>query len=257
VDLKPDAAGRIWLLFQTPILGDNNDLFIVQRLAGGKWGKPLFTGVWTEQKMVRTPPLTAYRGISISRLLAGDWIRVFPNDPALRRDTDGDGLTDQVETRLGTDPAKADTDGDGLPDLVDPCPNAAPRPRSDIEQIVAACVEARFFTEHMGIPAVLDVPGVKPFEFYANISTLIWAGSLRPMSLRGFFGGGVSYLGFTNPITQYPGAAEFVEFSPDHRTAQTIITRQSAGLSGDGTLVTLKKIDGEWFVVDMEGRWVS
>src|SRR5207249_2385899 len=28
---------------------------------------------------------------------------------ALRKDSDGDGLTDPVEARLGTDPAKADT----------------------------------------------------------------------------------------------------------------------------------------------------
>lgn len=31
-------------------------------------------------------------------------------------DTDGDGLTDGAERRLGTDPARADTDGDGLED---------------------------------------------------------------------------------------------------------------------------------------------
>ena len=31
-------------------------------------------------------------------------------------DTDGDGLDDQLEARLGTDPNKKDTDGDGLQD---------------------------------------------------------------------------------------------------------------------------------------------
>ena len=34
-------------------------------------------------------------------------------------DTDGDGLTDQEELCLGTNPYAADTDGDGLPDLVE------------------------------------------------------------------------------------------------------------------------------------------
>ncbi len=33
------------------------------------------------------------------------------------RDSDGDGLTDEVERFLGTDPYKADTDGDGMSDL--------------------------------------------------------------------------------------------------------------------------------------------
>jgi hypothetical protein len=31
-------------------------------------------------------------------------------------DSDGDGLTDEVEIALGTDPANADSDGDGMPD---------------------------------------------------------------------------------------------------------------------------------------------
>jgi thiol-disulfide isomerase/thioredoxin len=34
-------------------------------------------------------------------------------------DTDGDGLFDEEEATLGTDPAKADTDGDGLDDLTE------------------------------------------------------------------------------------------------------------------------------------------
>jgi MYXO-CTERM domain-containing protein len=34
-------------------------------------------------------------------------------------DTDGDGLTDSVETKLGTDPKNADTDGDGIKDGVE------------------------------------------------------------------------------------------------------------------------------------------
>jgi hypothetical protein len=34
-------------------------------------------------------------------------------------DTDGDGVPDVDETRLGTDPTKADTDGDGIPDNVE------------------------------------------------------------------------------------------------------------------------------------------
>jgi hypothetical protein len=37
-------------------------------------------------------------------------------------DDDGDGLSDEEELRLGTDPLKADTDGDGLKDGEDPNP---------------------------------------------------------------------------------------------------------------------------------------
>jgi hypothetical protein len=39
-------------------------------------------------------------------------------------DTDGDGLTDDVERALGTDPRSVDTDGDGVPDASDADPTA-------------------------------------------------------------------------------------------------------------------------------------
>jgi hypothetical protein len=43
--------------------------------------------------------------------------QVFPPAGAPRTvDTDGDGLADSTERRLGTDPRRRDTDGDGLPD---------------------------------------------------------------------------------------------------------------------------------------------
>jgi len=44
---------------------------------------------------------------------------------ALRRDSDGDGLTDLVEESLLLDPRNRDTDGDGLLDSADPSPRVA------------------------------------------------------------------------------------------------------------------------------------
>ena len=38
------------------------------------------------------------------------------NIPSLPQDTDGDGLMDNEEIKLGTDPERVDTDGDGLSD---------------------------------------------------------------------------------------------------------------------------------------------
>jgi hypothetical protein len=44
---------------------------------------------------------------------------------ALRRDSDGDGITDLMEERLATDPHDADSDGDGIPDGSDGLPQVA------------------------------------------------------------------------------------------------------------------------------------
>jgi hypothetical protein len=51
------------------------------------------------------------------------------------RDTDGDGLTDVEEARLGTDAADPDTDGDGLSDAADPAPLGAVAPTT-VEEAV-------------------------------------------------------------------------------------------------------------------------
>jgi len=44
----------------------------------------------------------------------------------LTKDSDGDGLTDVVERRLGTNPESADTDMDGIADAIDPNPRYKP-----------------------------------------------------------------------------------------------------------------------------------
>ncbi len=61
-------------------------------------------------------------------------------------DTDQDGITDQAEKVLGTDPSKADTDGDGINDLQDTDPAYTPNPIANSAtgagiQIVEARVE--------------------------------------------------------------------------------------------------------------------
>ena len=58
----------------------------------------------------------------------------------LRKDSDGDGLTDIVEARFRTDPKKADTDGDGIPDNLDLNPRFA-LPRTEKTVIMEAVIE--------------------------------------------------------------------------------------------------------------------
>jgi hypothetical protein len=112
---------------------------------GRTWDPPLYTGLRVNQPYV-------VRSVSDLPLLAGDHLQVeveiaeldsakihfppialatkrtakglyldIPLD-LLRKDSDGDGLTDLAEERLMTDPQSRDTDGDGLEDGVDPLP---------------------------------------------------------------------------------------------------------------------------------------
>jgi hypothetical protein len=64
----------------------------------------------------------------------------------LRRDTDGDGLTDIAERLLFTDPGRTDSDGDGLLDAVDPTPNVNPATMGPVERGVARAL-AFFYSE--------------------------------------------------------------------------------------------------------------
>jgi outer membrane protein assembly factor BamB len=58
---------------------------------------------------------------------------------AVFSDSDHDGIPDETERWLGTDPAKADTDGDGIPDGADSAPLAA-LPTTEAQRVQAAIV---------------------------------------------------------------------------------------------------------------------
>lgn len=77
-----------------------------------------------------------------------------PDDPHLftppdgQRDTDGDGLTDAQERRLGTNPFSVDTDGDGVDDASDASPLGGEAPRAGTGQ------PSRETTRSPGLPGM-------------------------------------------------------------------------------------------------------
>lgn len=83
---------------------------------------------------------------------------------ALRKDSDGDGLPDVVEKRLGTDPLKADTDGDGIPDEQDANPLAAPA-KGDRATLLQTVFTGLFGKDPSTVPivVVLDKPYFQEF----------------------------------------------------------------------------------------------
>lgn len=59
------------------------------------------------------------------RNAVGDYLTAKYGMPSIRpkpQDRDGDGLTDDIEILIGTDPTVADTDGDGVNDKLDAFP---------------------------------------------------------------------------------------------------------------------------------------
>ena len=247
VSTQQDTKGHTWGLFSSSILGYGRALFIVEKRGTG-WGTPLFTGVGTAGDEF---PKT-FRGIPTEKLMATEWIKIFPDDPTIRKDTDGDGLTDLAEVRLGTNPKKADTDGDGLSDAVDPCPTVAPRPLGDTEQIIAACIEAWLFgQENIEDPVIVSTKRTVPFEVYSHEGQVLWEkrGGSRWRSRIGLYRVGNVFLDFNSPDA--PGG-QLIAYGPDRQTARIVLSPDDGGcIVRDGTF-SLKKIDGEWFVVDWQ-----
>jgi hypothetical protein len=60
----------------------------------------------------------------------------------LRRDSDGDGLTDIVEESLLLNPHSRDSDGDGIPDAEDAFPNLDNRTSNDLAGPMAEALDA-------------------------------------------------------------------------------------------------------------------
>jgi hypothetical protein len=83
----------------------------------------------------------------------------------LRKDADGDGLTDVVEVRLGTDGGKADTDGDGVPDGKDSNPLARGS-SGDRNQMLQAVFGALYGADPSPEPilVILERPHWQTFE---------------------------------------------------------------------------------------------
>ena len=247
-----DDKGRTWMLFRSVILGNRDDLFIAEK-KGSKWGRPLFTGATTDFPR-RNPFARLISRQPEQKYTSTEWIHRYPDTTQRSAlDSDGDGLTDLVEARLGTDPHNPDTDGDGLPDAVDPCPNAAPRPLGDTEKIVAACIEAWFFQENSPAPAMVYVDNVQPFELFGYPSILMWPRPEGGSPLYSTVDRGMVVITF-EPSSQ-PGG--FISYSADHKSAHTVMHYYTGGSSGEKDEVTLKKIGDDWFVVDIQVRSVS
>lgn len=241
VDLKKDKEGRSWVLLQHALLGSYNDLWIAQVL-DGKCTQILFTGInnWESRSQ--------------------DWLAKFVGNPELSKDSDGDGWTDLVEKRFGTDINHIDTDGDGLKDSQDRNPLTVPRELNEREQIIAAAFEACFRFNKPFAPVLVTFPmGIKPFEL-AGWNWVIEPQLSEEMPLSKAAMGRTSSIIFSFPQRDFFGERieaeqrdDLILWSPDHMRARIHII-ESCGIAGGGCgyYVELKKIDGKWVVISID-----
>ncbi|HWD38329.1 MAG TPA: hypothetical protein VG944_05735 [Fimbriimonas sp.] len=267
---KTDAEGRTWALAQNGVLGNDGDLWLVEHVEGG-WRNPLFTGVsitggssWAKPSIEPT-----FAGKTAKELAAGAWKTVLIGNKALSLDSDGDGLTDIEETRLGTDPHLADTDGDGTPDAVDPWPNVSRGPQSEAEQVLAAAFEGRCaLAKGEAIqgegPGLLFAPAdMQPFEMPGHKGPIIWVTEdpkhRWSLPLEECYERGVAFISVGGRENTVKGSwqSRLISWSKGHTEGEVEIGASFGSKDGLGYAVKVRKVNGKWKAIGMKGTWVS
>ncbi len=240
-----DRSGNLWALAASSAIGSNQDLWLLKR-TGGSWSDPIFTGAEYE---------------NLGYL---DWTTgLVPQANTLAKDSDGDGWSDLIEKRIGTDPAVKDSDGDGLYDSEDMNPLVAPRKLTDTEQVVAAAFRTVVrFSPGMHVPCIVDysgIPGSKPFELPGNNSAIIPLAQQGENSLRSKFGQGVCIIKFSHPHYDFAGNETFgrnkpaVLWNKSHTEAKVHISilfdNSQPSISYD---VHLKKFNTHWLPIGLK-----
>ncbi len=160
----------------------------------------------------------------------------------IRKDTDGDGWTDIEERRLGLGPAKADTDGDGLRDSEDCCPDFAPPAEATHDEKTQIVQRALY--------AALGISGSHD---------LLLANSKSPVQLWGFAGPVLYKQDREQWIKEHGYGGIFIGWAVkiDGDTAKVDISDWEGSLAAGSQTVTLRKIEGEWYVVGRRTGRVS
>lgn len=212
--------------------------------AGGRWSPPLMVPIGTGYG---EPPSIALRE------LAGGRVRVefgpAPNTPVpfqpmpdaievslgeLQRDTDGDGWTDIMERHLEMNWRDADSDRDGIPDGQDVTPSY--RPPTNAEDEDARILRRAIFSMF----GLTESPGA-----------LFVADNSRRLQLDGLPG----------PVFYREGNGgvrvtwKILEKTAD--TATVKLTDFEGALSASSNEVTLRKINGDWYVVAIRMTSIS
>ncbi len=195
----------------------------------------------------------------------------------LRRDTDGDGLTDIAERLLFLDPARTDSDGDGVPDAVDPTPNVNSALMGPVERGVARALD--YFYKQSDYRAAdpdrasfpfsalyFSVGGCGPVAFSRGGEYGICLSTKEDMEAFGKLAPGYPDFSLGNVTVMPPltkaGQGYFI-YGEEHLAIQASTTgvEQEPGITidfpGVGYFIELAEINGEYYPVRSRMTWIS
>jgi len=249
-----EQNGVRYAVFVDWVFGDMDLLLISQK--GKQWTRPHLV------------PLKLYRGmhdVSLKAGAAGTLVFSFTQDKpparaimegtqergeaspklgpqqavidiaATLRDSDGDGITDVEEARLGLDASNPDSDRDRIPDGDDIAPDFAPSPSDDTTLILQRAFFATFGLSYS-----------RYHMFLAEDSTPI-----QPWGYRAFV------VRHKHPVTYGAVSIRWKILKRDDTTAVVEIVDSERPLAAGSMNVTLTRKHGSWYVTAVTPGWVA
>lgn len=190
------------------------------------------------------------------------------NLTSARRDSDGDGLADFVESRLGTDPERKDSDSDGIDDSKDPFPRVPfHEPSTEIEEETAAVFEQFHLFEEATSDLVVFVSELALPASGREGSTLIVA----PKALDAFKAksglDGAAFIGIgpnnaggarvAGPIAAFTRGSAGPFPTPDPRDRRYGLTIYRGPLNAVGYDIIVRRTERGCLVRSLRQVWVS
>jgi outer membrane protein assembly factor BamB len=274
------SLGGEFIAYVSPALGGHSDVWLA-RWTGDELEGPWFTGVTVPGRIE-----VQYLGEqddgtllleTMERECEGCYLRDEDRPESgkpvqtpllperIARDSDGDGLTDLVEERLGTAPDREDTDGDGRRDADDPDPLVSRAAETERERILASAFFALLGFGHSSEPLYVLDGSDDRFTFEGYPAVVVHTDHEGALALHSRVGlPGPPMVEFHCPIDGKGGV------HPDCTEAETVDPVEKIVSSEDGERaslsvsayrsdadaalyrVELERVQGEWIVVRME-----
>jgi hypothetical protein len=265
--LWQDEKGEWWAAFFFARYGNESDIWIAHSHDGQSWRDYLFTGCTLAQHQARGAEAQILDFKVSQGTIYLTWNR--PKEKAqyvklslaeLRRDSDGDNLTDVLEKRLQTDPFIADTDRDSLNDGEDGNPLVAQQPQPSDEQKIIQIAFAHLYRHDPSMQIkIVTIFGLDKQGLYGYSGPILCMTREEKAKFQEEVGCGPEFVSFIS----YDGIGDErtetspVMFTNDGQTARVEVSTYRDGLWGAGYHGILKKVDDRWILVDWQMNWIS